>query len=134
MMAEDNAAIAARVKRINEAVERVRGRSRSTDGTVYIETDARGSITDLRLSEYALEYGAERLAGLIVDRHRVAYAAAEAEAERAFTELSTDDDMSSFAPIRRRDNGRGDNGRGENGRGDNGRGERDRFGGDEYVL
>ncbi|MEV2224026.1 YbaB/EbfC family nucleoid-associated protein [Nocardia vinacea] len=87
-MAEDTEELAARIKRINEATERVRGRAQSADGTVYIETDARGAITDLRLAPHAVEHGMSRLAMLIVDRHRAAYTNAEAEAQQVFTEVS----------------------------------------------
>jgi DNA-binding protein YbaB len=100
---ENTDELAARVKRINEATERVRGRAQSLDGTVYIETDARGAITDLRLSSYAQEYDPDRLATLIADRHRVAHANAEAEAERVFTELSSEYQPSSFASASRHD-------------------------------
>ncbi|WP_330253706.1 YbaB/EbfC family nucleoid-associated protein [Nocardia sp. NBC_00565] len=87
-MAEDTEELAARIKRINEATEQVRGRARSADGAVYIETDARGAITDLRLAPHAVEHGMNRLAMLIADRHRAAFANAEAEAQQIFTELS----------------------------------------------
>lgn len=87
-MAEDTEELAARIKRINEATERVRGRAQSADGTVYIETDARGAITDLRLAPDAAEHGVSRLAMLIADRHRAAYTNAEAEAQQIFTQLS----------------------------------------------
>ncbi|WP_406275082.1 YbaB/EbfC family nucleoid-associated protein [Nocardia sp. NBC_00881] len=112
-MIEDADELAARVKRINEATERVRGHAQSADGTVYVETDARGAITDLRLSSYAREHDPDRLAALIADRHRVAYTNAEAEAERIFTELSSEYQPSSFGPASRRDvrgPGRGESG------------------------
>ncbi|MGY4101395.1 YbaB/EbfC family nucleoid-associated protein [Nocardia sp. R16R-3T] len=89
-MAEDTEELATRIKRINEATERVRGRAQSADGTVYIETDARGAITDLRLAPHAVEHGMSRLAMLIADRHRAAYTNAEAEAQQVFTEVSAE--------------------------------------------
>ncbi|WP_327115396.1 YbaB/EbfC family nucleoid-associated protein [Nocardia sp. NBC_01730] len=115
-MIENTDELAARVKRINEATERVRGRAQSTDSTVYIETDARGAITDLQLSPYAQEHDPDRLAALITDRHRVAHANAEAEAERVFTELSSEYQPSTFAPASRHD----ERGPGHGGFGDHG--------------
>ncbi|MFR9751386.1 YbaB/EbfC family nucleoid-associated protein, partial [Nocardia sp. 004] len=97
-MAEDTEELAARITRINKATERVRGQARSTDGTVYIETDTRGAITDLWLSPYAFENGADRLAALIADRHRVAHQNAEAEAERIFTESTRESSYGNTRP------------------------------------
>jgi DNA-binding protein YbaB len=116
-MAEDTEELAARIKQINEATERVRGRAQSADGTVYIETDARGAITDLRLAPHSAEHGMSRLAMLIADRHRVAYTNAEAEAQQIFTELSAA--PPTYVPTHRR----GDNGTG-----------RSSFGDHEYVV
>ncbi|WP_054813472.1 YbaB/EbfC family nucleoid-associated protein [Nocardia arizonensis] len=120
-MTEDDAALAARMARINEAIAGVRGRARAADGSVYVETDARGSITDLRLSDYALEHDPRRLAGLIADSHRAAHADAEAEAERVHAELSAartptapvtsvDDELAAFTPAYRRRRDRRDDG------------------------
>ncbi|WP_062982874.1 YbaB/EbfC family nucleoid-associated protein [Nocardia anaemiae] len=86
---------AAHLKRLNAAVSEVRGSSRSADGGVYVEADARGTITALYIEPYALEAGARRLELLIADQHRIAYANAQAEAERIYTELSQN------APTRR---------------------------------
>ncbi|WUC08078.1 hypothetical protein OG874_28465 [Nocardia sp. NBC_00565] len=68
----------------------MRGSSRSSDGGVYVEADARGTIMALRIEPYALEAGARRLELLIADQHRIAYGNAQAEAERVYTELNRD--------------------------------------------
>ncbi|WP_024800286.1 YbaB/EbfC family nucleoid-associated protein [Nocardia sp. BMG51109] len=72
------------IKQINERLAGVRGSARSADGSVAIETDVGGRITSLYLADYAMENGPDRLAVLIVDRHRAALAEAEAEASRIF--------------------------------------------------
>ncbi|MBF6302881.1 YbaB/EbfC family nucleoid-associated protein [Nocardia amamiensis] len=72
------------IKRINEQLAAVRGSARSMDGSVSIETDVSGRITDLYLADYAMENGPDRLAALIIDRHRAALDNANAEATRIF--------------------------------------------------
>ncbi|UAK33387.1 YbaB/EbfC family nucleoid-associated protein [Nocardia asteroides] len=72
------------IKQINEQLAAVRGSARSADGSVFVETDVNGRITDLYLADYAMENGPDRLAALITDRHRTALDNANAEARRIF--------------------------------------------------
>ncbi|WP_040783736.1 YbaB/EbfC family nucleoid-associated protein [Nocardia pneumoniae] len=81
---DDMSARALEIKRINEQLAAVRGSARSMDGSVSIETDVNGRITDLYLADYAMENGPDRLAALIIDRHRAALDNANAEATRIF--------------------------------------------------
>ncbi|WP_454198511.1 YbaB/EbfC family nucleoid-associated protein [Nocardia sp. Marseille-Q1738] len=81
---DDVSARALEIKRLNEQLAAVRGAARSVDGSVSIETDVSGRITDLYLADYAMENGPDRLAALIIDRHRAALDNANAEATRIF--------------------------------------------------
>lgn len=63
----------------------MRGSARSQDGSVSIVTDVGGRITDLWIADWAMEqHGPQRLAELIMDRHRVALDSAHSAALRAF--------------------------------------------------
>ncbi|WP_067465452.1 YbaB/EbfC family nucleoid-associated protein [Nocardia amamiensis] len=81
---DDVSARALEIKRLNEQLAAVRGSARSVDGSVSIETDVNGRITDLYLADYAMENGPDRLAALIIDRQRAAMDNANAEATRIF--------------------------------------------------
>ncbi|WP_330233155.1 YbaB/EbfC family nucleoid-associated protein [Nocardia sp. NBC_00508] len=81
---DDISAQALEIKRLNEQLAAVRGSARSVDGSVSIETDVNGRITDLYLADYAMENGPDRLAALIIDRHRAAVDNANTEATRIF--------------------------------------------------
>ncbi|MEV5837244.1 YbaB/EbfC family nucleoid-associated protein [Nocardia sp. NPDC052112] len=74
------------IQRINERLAAVRGSARSSDGSVSIETDAGGRITDLYIADYAMDNGPQHLANLIIDRHRAALGNAEAAAVQLFEE------------------------------------------------
>ncbi|WP_280382371.1 YbaB/EbfC family nucleoid-associated protein [Nocardia wallacei] len=84
------------IQRINERLAGIRGSARSTDGSVAIETDVGGRITSLYLADYAMENGPDRLASLIVDRHRAALAEAESEATRVFDNRENDSPPTRF--------------------------------------
>ncbi|MGK8520707.1 YbaB/EbfC family nucleoid-associated protein [Nocardia asteroides] len=81
---DDVSARALEIKQLNEQLAAVRGSARSVDGSVFVETDVNGRITDLYLADYAMDNGPDRLAALIVDRHRTALDNANAEARRIF--------------------------------------------------
>ncbi|MFI1915007.1 YbaB/EbfC family nucleoid-associated protein [Nocardia sp. NPDC020380] len=79
--------IAARNDRIVSAVAQVRGHAQTSGGTVVVETDAYGTITDLRISPAAMAFEGERLARAIVQCHQTARKQAEVEANRVYAEL-----------------------------------------------
>ncbi|WP_280456576.1 YbaB/EbfC family nucleoid-associated protein [Nocardia carnea] len=75
---------AAEIARINAELAEIRGAIRSRDGSVRIETDVAGRITNIWLADYAMDDGPDHLATVIADTHRLALAEAMAAAERAF--------------------------------------------------
>ncbi|MGX1808582.1 YbaB/EbfC family nucleoid-associated protein [Nocardia sp. NPDC055321] len=79
---------AADVRRVDDAMTKVRGRAQETRGLVAVETDAYGTITELFISPDALKADAARLAAVISRCHREAREDAEAEAARLLTQLS----------------------------------------------
>ncbi|WP_067652820.1 hypothetical protein [Nocardia harenae] len=81
-MADDPEQVARQVTEVNSAVAKVRGAAFSPDGSVNIEVDVYGTITDLRLTEFAMERGPEHFGQLVQDCHERAHAAALAEARR----------------------------------------------------
>jgi DNA-binding protein YbaB len=99
---DDVSARALEIKQINEQLAAVRGSARSADGSVFVETDVNGRITDLYLADYAMENGPDRLAALITDRHRTALDNANAEARRIFEAPASDspkrDDFAASQP------------------------------------
>ncbi|MFE3988277.1 YbaB/EbfC family nucleoid-associated protein [Nocardia tengchongensis] len=74
-------------KRILDAVTAVRGLAETSGGAVVVETDALGTITDLRLSPAAMAVDGERLAKAIMACQQTAKGRAEAEANRVYAEL-----------------------------------------------
>ncbi|MFJ4658092.1 YbaB/EbfC family nucleoid-associated protein [Nocardia sp. NPDC088792] len=75
-------------KQIIEAVTQVRGRAEASGGAVVVETDAYGTITDLRISSAAMAVEGDRLARAIVQCHQTARRQAEVEANRVYAELA----------------------------------------------
>lgn len=68
--------------RIDTRLVDIRGSASTPDAGIVVQTDIHGNITDLFLSNQALNMGPHRLAELIIDRQRAALARATAEAER----------------------------------------------------
>ncbi|MEV0359013.1 YbaB/EbfC family nucleoid-associated protein [Nocardia sp. NPDC050697] len=79
-MSDDLEQVARQVAELNTAVAKVRGAAYSPDGSITIEVDIYGTITDLRLTEFAMERGPEHFAQLVRDCHERAHTAALAEA------------------------------------------------------
>lgn len=79
-MRDDLEQVARQVAALDAAVAKVRGVAYSSDGSVQIEVDLYGAITDLRLTEFAMERGPEHFARTVRDCHERAQAAALAEA------------------------------------------------------
>lgn len=83
--------LAAKARRVHDAVTLVRGRARSADGHVTIEVDAAGHITALTITDSALSAnGAAALAAAVTDTHREACAEAAHEAQALRDELTSD--------------------------------------------
>lgn len=80
-------AIAAKNAHIVSAVAQVRGRAQTSGGAVVVETDAYGTITDLRISPAAMTVDGSRLAKAISQCHQTARDQANAEANRVYAEL-----------------------------------------------
>lgn len=74
--------MARRATELDTAVGNVRGEAYSPNGSIYLEVDLYGAITDLRLTEYAMEHGPKKFAQLIEDCHARAHSAALADARR----------------------------------------------------
>lgn len=73
------------IQRINEQLAGIRGSARAQDGSVIIETDVAGRITELWVADWAMEHhGPERFAGLIMNRHKAALESALDVATQAF--------------------------------------------------
>ncbi|MFC8044286.1 YbaB/EbfC family nucleoid-associated protein [Nocardia sp. NPDC057353] len=81
-MSEDLEQVARQVAEVNTAVAEVRGTAFSPDGSVNIEVDIYGTITDLRLTDFAMERGPEHFAQLVRDCHERAHTTALTEARR----------------------------------------------------
>lgn len=81
-MSEDLNEIARRVIELDRAVESVRGEAHSPNGAVQLEVDLYGSITGLRLTDFAMERGPEQFARLVADCQRRAHEMAVANARR----------------------------------------------------
>ncbi|WP_040798492.1 hypothetical protein [Nocardia higoensis] len=82
-MHEDLDQVARRVTELDAAVGSVRGEAYSSNGAVYVEVDLYGAITGLRLTEFAMERGAEEFARLVAESHERAHTAALANARLA---------------------------------------------------
>lgn len=82
--------LAAKARRIHEAVTLVRGRARSAGGHVVAEVDAAGHITALTITDNALIGGAAALAELVTTTHRAACAEAEKAAQALRDKLAAD--------------------------------------------
>ncbi|WP_165497168.1 YbaB/EbfC family nucleoid-associated protein [Rhodococcus sp. ABRD24] len=82
--------LAAKARRVHEAVTRVRGRAESAGGHVTAEVDAAGRITALTITDAALAGGAAVLATTITDTHRAACTEAECAAQALRDELTAD--------------------------------------------
>ncbi|NNH75285.1 YbaB/EbfC family nucleoid-associated protein [Nocardia uniformis] len=80
----------ARARQVDEAMSAVRGRAQESRGLVEVETDAYGTITDLRISDAAMSSDAARLAAVISQCHRKAREKAETEAARLLGQLAQD--------------------------------------------
>ncbi|MFF0607869.1 YbaB/EbfC family nucleoid-associated protein [Nocardia tengchongensis] len=76
--------MAERAERIDAEISRVRGRAQTTDGSVVLETNPYGAITDLRLSSHVMSVESSRLAAVIVELHRRAYEEAKAQGAEVF--------------------------------------------------
>lgn len=61
---------------MNQHCQSMLARVQSPDGTVSVQVDGLGAMTDLRLSESAYRHGAEALSSLIVSTARAAAAVA----------------------------------------------------------
>ncbi|MVU78957.1 hypothetical protein GPX89_17100 [Nocardia sp. ET3-3] len=85
-MSTDRERIAARNARLQEAIMQVRGKVASAGGTVAVETDRNGTITDLRISQAAMSANPDQLAQVIAQCHE----AARLQAQDKATELYTD--------------------------------------------
>ena len=83
-MVGSNAELAADAERIDAEILRVRGRAQTTDGSVVLETNPYGSITDLHLSSHVTSVEPSRLAAVIVELHRRAYEEAKANGAEVF--------------------------------------------------
>ncbi|WP_459957827.1 YbaB/EbfC family nucleoid-associated protein [Nocardia sp. IFM 10818] len=81
---------AARARQVDEAMSKVRGRAQESRGMVVVETDAYGTITDLRIDPEAMKADAARLAAVISRCHRRAREQAEAEAAQLLGQLAHD--------------------------------------------
>lgn len=75
---------AAEIDRINAALADIRGTARCADGSVAIETDVNGRITNIYVADYAMDDGPKRLESLIADTHRKALDDALAGATRIY--------------------------------------------------
>ncbi|MEU1431181.1 hypothetical protein ABZ412_29345 [Nocardia sp. NPDC005746] len=73
-----NAELADRAERIDAEIAKVRGRAQTTDGSVILETNPYGSITNLHLSSHVTSVEPSRLAAVITELHRRAYEEAKA--------------------------------------------------------
>ncbi|PTR24218.1 YbaB/EbfC DNA-binding family protein [Rhodococcus sp. OK519] len=82
--------LAAKARRVHEAVTLVRGRAQSAGGHVTAEVDAAGRITALTITDTALAGGAAALAAIVTDTHRAACAKAERAAQALRDELVAD--------------------------------------------
>ncbi|RVW02841.1 YbaB/EbfC family nucleoid-associated protein [Rhodococcus xishaensis] len=82
--------LAAKARRVHEAVTLVRGRAQSAGGHVTAEVDAAGHITALTITDTALAEGAAALATIITDTHRAACAEAGKAAQAIRDELAAD--------------------------------------------
>ncbi|MGW0041238.1 YbaB/EbfC family nucleoid-associated protein [Rhodococcus sp. NPDC003348] len=84
------AELAVTASRVQQAVERVRGRAHAPDGAVRVEAGVDGRMSALDIHPDALHLGADRLARLIVEVHAAAQAEAVAAAEPLREQLLTD--------------------------------------------
>lgn len=82
--------LAAKARRIQQAVTLIRGRAESAGGGVTVEVDAAGHITDLHITDAALAFGADALAAAIAETQRAACGEAEAAAQDQRDELAAD--------------------------------------------
>lgn len=79
-----NAELADRAERIDAEIAKVRGRAQTTDGSVILETNPYGSITNLHLSSHVTSVEPSRLAVVITELHRRAYEEAKALGAEVF--------------------------------------------------
>lgn len=86
-MSDDERA-GARAAAIDEAISRIRGQAEASGRLITLEVDAYRQITDLRLTPQAMGADVTRLAGVIMELHRLACEKAEAAAALAFAEVS----------------------------------------------
>lgn len=82
--------LAAKARRVHEAVALVRGQARSAGGHVVVEVDAAGHISALTITDTALTGGAATLAAIVTTTHRAACAEAERAAQSLRDELAAD--------------------------------------------
>ena len=87
----DHDEVGVKVQRAQLALAQVRGRTQF--GGVSIEVDADNQLTDLQLSDAALDHGATRLAELIAQAYRNAVAGAATQVRAATAELTSDPDV-----------------------------------------
>lgn len=71
---------------LDQRFSEVRGTSTAPDGSVSIEVDVAGEIRGLRLADFAMDDGPDRLAEIITARHR---SAMEKVAERVEAALQS---------------------------------------------
>ncbi|MFC4604148.1 YbaB/EbfC family nucleoid-associated protein [Rhodococcus kronopolitis] len=82
--------LAAKARRIEQAVARIRGSAVSTRGDVTVEVDAAHRLTALRITDTAPAGGVDALATAIADTHRAACDSADAAARALRDELTAD--------------------------------------------
>jgi DNA-binding protein YbaB len=82
--------LAAKARRVHDAVTLVRGHARSAAGHVAVEADAAGSMVSLVIDDGGLALGATALAAAIADTHRAACADAARQAQALRDELVAD--------------------------------------------
>ncbi|WP_306361321.1 YbaB/EbfC family nucleoid-associated protein [Nocardia sp. CC227C] len=86
-MSDDAQQKAERNARRLQAIAQVRGRAQSAAGTVTVEADVNGTITELRISPAAMSAEPDRLAKAIAQCHETARQRAQDEGVRLYTEL-----------------------------------------------
>ncbi|SDC57834.1 YbaB/EbfC family nucleoid-associated protein [Rhodococcus tukisamuensis] len=79
-----------KVRRVERAVDAVRGTAEAGDGAVRITLTADGRLDGLVLGGRALGLGAARLAALVVEAHERARTQARCAAEEVLRELTDD--------------------------------------------
>ncbi|MFI6867606.1 YbaB/EbfC family nucleoid-associated protein [Nocardia sp. NPDC050406] len=79
--------MAARNARRLQAISQVRGQAQTAGGTITVEADVNGTITELRISHAAMSVEPDRLANAIARCHETARQRAQTEAVRLYTEL-----------------------------------------------